>query len=55
MTTATHNGYESKKVLYILGMNLRFPLVFAGAIGVGLGFQNMASNVIKGIIKGEHL
>jgi len=36
--------------LNILGINLRFLLVFAGAIGVGVGFglQNMASNVISG-------
>ncbi|MGW8301765.1 MAG: mechanosensitive ion channel family protein [Desulfobacterales bacterium] len=37
-------------VLNILGINLRFFLVFAGAIGigVGLGLQNMAANVISG-------
>jgi small-conductance mechanosensitive channel len=36
--------------LKILGINLRFLLVFAGAIGigVGLGLQNMAANVISG-------
>jgi small-conductance mechanosensitive channel len=36
--------------LNILGINLRFFLVFAGAIGigVGLGLQNMAANVISG-------
>ncbi|MGD8444064.1 MAG: mechanosensitive ion channel [Desulfobacterales bacterium] len=36
--------------LNILGLNLRFFLVFAGAIGigVGLGLQNMAANVISG-------
>jgi len=36
--------------LNILGINLRFLLVFAGAIGVGVGFglQNMAANVISG-------
>ena len=36
--------------LNILGLNLRFLLVFAGAIGigVGLGLQNMAANVISG-------
>jgi len=36
--------------LNILGINLRFLLVFAGAIGVGvgLGLQNMAANVISG-------
>jgi small-conductance mechanosensitive channel len=38
--------------LNILGINLRFLLVFAGAIGigVGLGLQNMAANVISGFI-----
>ena len=37
--------------LNILGINLRFFLVFAGAIGigVGLGLQNMAANVISGL------
>ena len=37
--------------LNILGINLRFLLVFAGAIGigVGLGLQNMAANVISGL------
>jgi small-conductance mechanosensitive channel len=37
-------------VLNILGLNLQFLLVFAGAIGigVGLGLQNMAANVISG-------
>ena len=36
--------------LNILGINLRFFLVFAGAIGigVGLGLQDMAANVISG-------
>ncbi len=36
--------------LNILGINLRFFLVFAGAIGigVGLGLQDVASNVISG-------
>jgi small-conductance mechanosensitive channel len=36
--------------LNILGINLRFLLVFAGAIGigVGLGLQNMAANLISG-------
>ncbi len=36
--------------LDILGLNLQFLLVFAGAIGigVGLGLQNMAANVISG-------
>jgi small-conductance mechanosensitive channel len=36
--------------LNIIGINLRFFLVFAGAIGVGVGFglQNMAANVISG-------
>ena len=36
--------------LNILGIDLRFLLVFAGAIGVGvgLGLQNMAANVISG-------
>ena len=36
--------------LNILGINLQFFLVFAGAIGigVGLGLQNMAANVISG-------
>ena len=36
--------------LNILGINLRFLLVFAGAIGIGvvLGLQNMAANVISG-------
>jgi small-conductance mechanosensitive channel len=36
--------------LNILGINLRFFLVFAGAIGIGigLGLQNMAANVISG-------
>ena len=36
--------------LNILGINLRFFLIFAGAIGigVGLGLQNMAANVISG-------
>jgi small-conductance mechanosensitive channel len=36
--------------LNILGINLQFLLVFAGAIGigVGLGLQNMAANVISG-------
>ena len=36
--------------LRILGINLQFFLVFAGAIGigVGLGLQNMAANVISG-------
>jgi small-conductance mechanosensitive channel len=36
--------------LNILGLNLQFLLVFAGAIGigVGLGLQNMAANVISG-------
>ena len=36
--------------LKILGINLQFFLVFAGAIGigVGLGLQNMAANVISG-------
>lgn len=34
----------------IVGINLRFLLVFAGAIGIGigLGLQNMAANVIAG-------
>jgi small-conductance mechanosensitive channel len=37
--------------LNILGINIRFFLVFAGAIGigVGLGLQNMAANVISGL------
>lgn len=37
-------------VLNILGIDLRFLLVFAGAIGVGvgLGLQDMAANVISG-------
>jgi small-conductance mechanosensitive channel len=36
--------------LKIMGINLRFLLVFAGAlgIGIGLGLQNMAANVISG-------
>jgi small-conductance mechanosensitive channel len=36
--------------LKIVGLDLRFLLVFAGAIGigVGLGLQNMAANVISG-------
>jgi small-conductance mechanosensitive channel len=36
--------------LKIVGIDLRFLLVFAGAIGigVGLGLQNMAANVISG-------
>jgi small-conductance mechanosensitive channel len=36
--------------LNILGINLKFFLVFAGAIGIGigLGLQNMAANVISG-------
>ena len=36
--------------LEIVGINLRFLLVFAGAIGIGigLGLQNMAANVISG-------
>ncbi|MFC1580202.1 mechanosensitive ion channel family protein [Thermodesulfobacteriota bacterium] len=36
--------------LEIMGINLRFLLVFAGAIGIGigLGLQNMAANVISG-------
>jgi small-conductance mechanosensitive channel len=36
--------------LRIMGVDLRFLLLFAGAIGigVGLGLQNMASNVISG-------
>jgi small-conductance mechanosensitive channel len=36
--------------LNTLGINLRFLLVFAGAIGVGVGFglQSMAANVISG-------
>ena len=36
--------------LNIVGLNLRFLLVFAGAIGIGigLGLQNMAANVISG-------
>jgi small-conductance mechanosensitive channel len=36
--------------LDIVGINLRFLLVFAGAIGigVGLGLQNIAANVISG-------
>ena len=36
--------------LNILGINLQFFLVFAGAIGigVGLGLQSMAANVIRG-------
>ncbi len=36
--------------LNIIGLNLKFFLVFAGAIGVGVGFglQNMAANVISG-------
>jgi small-conductance mechanosensitive channel len=36
--------------LDIVGINLRFLLVFAGAIGIGigLGLQNMAANVISG-------
>ena len=38
--------------LNIIGINLRFFLVFAGAIGVGVGFglQNMAANVISGFV-----
>jgi small-conductance mechanosensitive channel len=36
--------------LKIVGLDLRFLLVFAGAagIGIGLGLQNMAANVISG-------
>ena len=36
--------------LNIVGLNLRFLLVFAGAIGIGigLGLQNLAANVISG-------
>lgn len=36
--------------LNIVGLNLRFLLVFAGAIGigVGLGLQNLAGNVLSG-------
>jgi small-conductance mechanosensitive channel len=36
--------------LNVLGINLRFLLVFAGAIGIGigLGLQNMAANIISG-------
>jgi small-conductance mechanosensitive channel len=36
--------------LNILGINLRFLLVFTGAVGVGVGFglQNVAANVISG-------
>ena len=36
--------------LNIVGINLRFLLVFAGAIGIGigLGLQNLAANVISG-------
>ena len=36
--------------LKIVGINLRFLLVFAGAagIGIGLGLQNMAANMISG-------
>jgi len=36
--------------LNVLGINLKFLLVFAGAIGVGIGFglQNIAANVISG-------
>jgi len=36
--------------LNIVGLNLRFLLVFAGAIGIGigLGLQSMAANVISG-------
>jgi small-conductance mechanosensitive channel len=36
--------------LKLVGLNLRFLLVFAGAagIGIGLGLQNMAANVISG-------
>jgi len=37
-------------VLNILGINLQFLLIFAGTIGIGigLGLQNMAANVISG-------
>jgi small-conductance mechanosensitive channel len=37
--------------LRVMGVDLRFLLVFAGAIGIGLGLglQNMAANVISGI------
>ncbi len=36
--------------LRLVGLNLRFLLVFAGAagIGIGLGLQNMAANIISG-------
>ena len=36
--------------LRIVGIDLRFLLVFAGAAGIGIGFglQNMAANVISG-------
>jgi small-conductance mechanosensitive channel len=36
--------------LMVMGVDLRFLLVFAGAIGIGigLGLQNMATNVISG-------
>jgi small-conductance mechanosensitive channel len=36
--------------LMVMGVDLRFLLVFAGAIGIGLGLglQNMAANVISG-------
>jgi len=36
--------------LNVVGIDLRFLLVFAGAagIGIGLGFQNMAANLISG-------
>jgi small-conductance mechanosensitive channel len=39
-------------VLNILGINLQFLLIFAGTIGIGIGFglQNMAANVISGFI-----
>jgi small-conductance mechanosensitive channel len=38
--------------LNVVGIDLRFLLVFAGAIGIGigLGLQNMAANVISGFI-----
>ena len=39
-------------VLNILGINLQFLLIFAGTIGIGigLGLQNMAANVISGFV-----
>ena len=38
--------------LEIVGIDLRFLLVFAGAVGIGIGFglQNMASNFISGFL-----